>query len=155
MRICVCARVVRCSSGFRAACCDGLTSAWLAPSTQCVCLLWPRLWLLCRVWRSLPSTVALMPGRPGGPLCSSQTICERLRWDRLLGFLLALVRSRLLVVCTVAASVRATPLMDPRLWLARVLVRLSCSLVLAAAFAMRATPLARVHGFHDAWQCMA
>ena len=39
-----------------------------------------------------------------------QTICERMRWDRLLGFLLALVRSRLLVVSTVAASVRATPL---------------------------------------------
>ena len=55
--------------------------------------------------------------------------------------LLALVRSRLLVVCTVAAFVRATPLMDPRLWRARVLLRLSCSLVLAAAFAMRATPL--------------
>ncbi len=51
--------------------------------------------------------------------------------DRLL---LALVRSPLLIVCTVAASVRATPLMDPLLWLARVLVRLSCSLVLAAAF---------------------
>ena len=67
--------------------------------------------------------------------------------DRLL---LALVRSRLLVVCTVAAFVRATPLVDPRLWLAHVLVRLSCSLVLAAAFAMRATPLARVHGFYVA-----
>jgi hypothetical protein len=81
MRICVCARVVRCSSGFRAACCDGLTSAWLAPSTQCVCLLWPRLWLPCRVWRSLPSTVAFMLGRPGGLLCSSKpfaSVCDEI-----------------------------------------------------------------------------
>lgn len=121
-----------CVCKVRAACCDGLTSAWLAPSTQCVCLLWPLLWLLRRVWRSLPLTVAFMLGRPGGIICSSKpyaSVCDKIgcsAFDCACTFTIA---SRL-YGCGFCACDSS---MDPRLWRARVLLRLSCSLVLAAA----------------------